>query len=86
MVEFDPEKAAINLDKHGIDFADVEPVFYDPKAITTDQVRKGEDRHLTTGRDALDRIITVAWLFRDGSHRIISARPASRKERAAYAA
>jgi uncharacterized DUF497 family protein len=28
--EFDPKKATANLRKHGVSFAEAEPVFYDP--------------------------------------------------------
>jgi uncharacterized DUF497 family protein len=32
--EFNPEKAKSNLKKHGISFAEVEPVFLDALALT----------------------------------------------------
>ena len=32
--EFDPKKAAANLRKHGVSFAEVEAVFYDDVALT----------------------------------------------------
>jgi len=32
--EFDPKKAIANLRKHGVSFAEVEPVFYDNFALT----------------------------------------------------
>lgn len=32
--EFDPKKAAANLRKHGVSFAEAEPVLYDPLALT----------------------------------------------------
>jgi uncharacterized DUF497 family protein len=31
--QFDPAKAASNLKKHRVSFADAEGVFYDPRAI-----------------------------------------------------
>ena len=40
-VIWDPAKARSNLNKHGVSFADVEPVFYDPFAIRfEDMVRR----------------------------------------------
>ena len=33
-VEWDPRKAAANLKKHGVDFADAATVLYDDRAIT----------------------------------------------------
>ncbi len=32
--DFDPKKAIANLHKHGVAFAEVEPVFYDDFALT----------------------------------------------------
>ena len=84
MMEFDPDKAAANLAKHGIAFADAEPVLFDPLAITSDRIEKGELRHITTGTDALGRVITVVWTQRGKHQRLISARAARRKERQVY--
>ena len=84
MIEFDPKKAASNLAKHGIDFADVQPVLYDPSAFTSERVVSGELRYITTGTDLLLRVITVVWTKRGDYQRLISARPARRKERQIY--
>ena len=87
--EFDPEKARINLEKHGIDFADVEPVFLDEQAFTNRSDRETalgtiEERYITTGRDACGRIITVAWTPRGLSVRLISARHSRDEEKKDY--
>lgn len=89
IIEFDPVKAALNLEKHGIAFADMEPVFHDEKAFESRSDRMTalvtmEERYITTGRDALDRIVTVAWTPRAGNHRLISVRPARTEEREDY--
>lgn len=61
-LEFDPKKAAANLRKHGVSFAESEPVFYDPRALTReDPDTTGELRYLTVGMDALGRILMVCW-------------------------
>ena len=86
MLEFDPEKAASNLLKHGISFADAEPVLYDPKGYATTKTASGEVRVIRTGTDALGRIITVVWTRRGANQRMISARPARKKEKAFYEA
>lgn len=90
MIEFDPAKAAANLEKHGIAFADAEPVLYDERAYTTTKVvtteHGPETRGITTGMDALGRIITVIWTMRGKNHRLISARAARREERKHYEA
>jgi uncharacterized protein len=67
-------------------------VFGDPEALDGQDLRhsEGESRSLRLGRAATGRLLVVADTVRrreDGeSIRIISARPASRKERAVYAA
>jgi hypothetical protein len=43
--QFDPKKAAFNLRKHGVSFADAEGVFIDPLAIQQpDPDAEGEER------------------------------------------
>lgn len=87
--EFDPGKARTNLQKHGIAFAELEPVFLDPCAFTNRSDRKTvsgemEERYVTTGVDALGRVVTVAWTPRSGKIRLISARCAREEEKAGY--
>lgn len=83
--EFDPKKAAANLRKHGVSFAEVEPVFYDPSALTREDTdAPGEQRLVTVGTDALGRVVTLCWTGRDSAIRLISARPASAYERRCY--
>lgn len=87
--EFDPDKARANLAKHGVDFLDVEPVFHDERGFTNRSDRETqrgtmEERYITTGMDALGRLVTVAWTPRDGRTRLISARHARDSERADY--
>jgi uncharacterized protein len=47
--QWDKNKAATNLDKHGIDFADAVAVFSDALAITTLDERFDEERFITIG-------------------------------------
>lgn len=84
--EWDAAKARANLNKHGIDFADVAPVFEDDRAITmTDHLTAvDEQRFLTVGRDARGRILVVAYTWRGSSIRIFSARRGTARERRAY--
>lgn len=78
MFEGDARKAAANRTKHGVSFEEAATVF-----------GERESRFLRLGRAATGRVLIVAYTVRgrdDGeSIRIISARRASRKERAAYA-
>jgi uncharacterized DUF497 family protein len=79
--EWDPNKAARNLKKHGIDFADAALVLYDELAVTLRDEGVDERRFVTLGLDALGRLLVVVYTWRDERIRIISARPATAKER-----
>ena len=83
--EFDSKKAIANLRKHGVDFAEVEPVFYDDFALTREDIEAvGEARFVTVGLDVLGRVVAVFWTQRGESIRLISARLASPTERKSY--
>jgi uncharacterized DUF497 family protein len=90
--EWDGRKAAVNRAKHGVSFEEAATVFGDPEALDGPDLRhsEAEARFLRLGRAATGRVLIVAYTVRrrgDGeSIRIIRARRASRKERAAYAA
>jgi hypothetical protein len=84
MVQWDPDKAAGNLEKHGIDFADAATALEDELALTMPDEDADEDRFVTLGTDALGRLLVVTYTWRDDEHRLISARPATRPERRAY--
>ncbi len=58
--EWDEQKAAANLKKHGVDFADAALVLYDDLALTTqDPGDYEEPRYATVGLDALGRVLVV---------------------------
>lgn len=60
--EFDPKKAAANLRKHGVSFAEAEPALHDPMALTREDADAvAERRFLTLGTGALGRILMVCW-------------------------
>lgn len=82
--EWDCQKAASNLKKHGIDFADATMVFYDELAITIQDAVMGEERFITLGMDALARVVVVVYTWRGDRIRIISARKATPRERHRY--
>jgi uncharacterized protein len=82
--EWDPRKAASNFRKHGIRFADAVSVLEDANAITIVDDSAGEERFVTIGADALDRILVVVYTFRGRRIRIISARRTTRQERDQY--
>jgi uncharacterized protein len=82
--QWDKNKAATNIGKHGIDFADVISVFSDDLAITLPDERFDEDRFITIGLDAFGRVIVVVYTWRGQDIRMISARLATRQERRQY--
>lgn len=82
--QWDSDKAATNLNKHGIDFADAVLVFSDDLAVTVSDERFNEERFITIGIDAFDRVLVVVYTWRDNEIRLISARRATRSERTQY--
>jgi uncharacterized protein len=82
--QWDKNKAASNLQKHGIEFADAVAVFSDDLAITIPDNRFDEDRFVTIGMDAFGRILVVVFTWRGEDIRLISARLAERRERKKY--
>lgn len=82
---WDSVKAKSNRLKHRVFFSDVEPVFYDPNAISfEDRESKGEARYIVIGLDSLARLVVVAYTYRDSVIRVISARKASKAEQKIY--
>ena len=84
--EWDSRKAAANLKKHGVDFADAATVLYDDSAITVRDDEAGEERYVTIGMDALGRVLVVVYTWRGSRPRFISARTATPQERQEYEA
>lgn len=84
--ERDPGKAASNLAKHGVAFADAATVFGDPLAITYHEGGHSdtEDRFLTIGSTASGRLVAVVHADRGERVRIISARSLTSRERKHY--
>ena len=84
-ITWDLVKAKSNRLKHRIFFSEVEPVFYDPDAISLeDRGSQGEARYVVIGMGSLERVIVAAYTYRGATIRLISARRASKAERKAY--
>lgn len=87
---WDSNKNQANRQKHGIDFEIAQLVFSDPLAITIEDPWPHEQRWKTIGAIKDTVIIVVhTWPNSDPepgheAGRIISARKATRRERAAY--
>jgi uncharacterized DUF497 family protein len=84
--EWDPEKAASNLAKHGVAFHEAATVFDDPMAVTyfDPDHSDDEERFLTFGHSNQGKLLVVSHTDRNDHTRIISARRATRKERKQY--
>jgi len=84
--EWDDDKAASNLSKHGISFLEAATVFRDKLGILKRDIAHStdEDRFLLIGISLERRIITVVHVERGERLRIISARPATPRERRNY--
>lgn len=82
--EWDIRKAASNLRKHGVDFADAAAAFSDESAVTIPDEYPEEERFVTMGMDALGRLLVVTYTWREDRIRIISARRATPRERKQY--
>ena len=84
-LEHDPVKAAANLKKHGVSFADAEGALFDPLALTIEDIGAlNEPRYVTIGLGSAGELLVVIYTFRDGEPRLISARRATRRERRTY--
>ena len=84
-IQFDPEKDAINLQKHGVSLLEGDGVLNDPLALTMeDEDSEGEARFVTQGMNTFGAIMVVVWTPRDEDTRLISVRRAEPKERRDY--
>jgi uncharacterized protein len=80
-LEWDERKRRSNLAKHGIDFAELEPLFLGPISNKADRRREyGEPRSIAVGRVS-GTIVSVVYTWRGNIRRIISARRTNRHER-----
>jgi uncharacterized DUF497 family protein len=83
--EWDPAKAAENLKKHEVDFADAAISLEDPNALTdTDPDASDEERYVCLGLDPEGRLLVTVYTYRGENVRVISSRPASSGERRRY--
>ena len=83
-VGWDPRKAAANLKKHGVDFADAATVLHDEQAITVRDDDAEEERYVTIGMSAIGEVLVVVYTWRGVEPRLISARKAMPQEREQY--
>ncbi len=86
--QWDKNKAAENLKKHGVSFQEAETVFFDEKAVEfyDDRHSEWEDRFLLLGLSANVRLLLICHCFKENDSvvRIISARKATAREAKFY--
>ena len=86
--DWDPNKAAVNLQKHGVSFEEAATVFDDIDALRIYEPdhSETEDRFILLGMSTHLRILVVCHCYRENDEtvRIISARKATAKESAEY--
>lgn len=81
--EWDDEKAAENVRKHGVAFEEAATVLADPNAVFVDD-GSGTGRIVAIGFSVKARMLVVVHLERGSRDRVISARPATPAERDLY--
>jgi uncharacterized protein len=81
--EWDSEKAAENLRKHGVSFDEAATAFFDPLSVTIPDPdhSAGEQRFITMGASSTGKLLVAAHTESGSTLRIISARPPSATER-----
>ena len=81
---WDPKKAALNQEKHGVSFEEAKSVFYDESAklIQDPDHSDDEDRFILLGFSSALRLLVVCHCYRENEStiRIISARKATKSE------
>jgi len=84
--EWDPDKAAVNLTKHGVNFEEASSVFADTLAVIFDDEAHStnEHREIIIGHSQRSRLLLVSFVERESGIRLISARVATRQEREDY--
>ena len=84
--EWDQRKAVRNLRKHGVSFDEAVTVFADPFELMVDDPDHsfGEERFVSVGRSALDRLLVVGYSERGSNVCLTFARRATMPERFDY--
>ena len=84
--EWDSRKAASNLAKHEVSFEEAATVFGDPlgRIVADPRHSSEEERFVLLGVSQEAHLLAVMFVDRSEAIRIISARPATRRERKDY--
>ncbi len=82
---WDPKKAQINVDSHGVTFEQAAETFFDPFLRIVDASPEEEVRDAAIGMDVRWNLLFVVHILIEDEHiRIISARKATRSEKVLY--
>ena len=86
LFDWDSNKSAINLKKHGVSFGEAATIFGDPLSVTFDDPDHSlsERRFVTMGLSTSGKVLVVSHTDRGRTIRLISARKATRRERGFY--
>ncbi|HEX9420692.1 MAG TPA: BrnT family toxin [Methylomirabilota bacterium] len=84
--EWDEAKRARNRQIHGVDFEEAATAFFDPLAVIhMDEVHsRQEHRFRLLSRSRKERLLVTIFADRGQRYRIISSRPATRRETRDY--
>ncbi len=84
--EWDPNKAALNEEKHGINFRESMTTFDDPRLVIFDDPDHSliEKRELLVGTSMKGKLLITSFTMRGEAVRIISSRRANKVERWKY--
>ncbi len=84
--EWEPEKASENEAKHGVSFEEALTCFSDAGSLTIYDLdhSASEDRYVLLGMSARGRLLVVVHTDRHDNIRLITARPANRRELEQY--
>lgn len=86
--EWDPHKADLNAKKHRVTFEEAQTAFFDEDGllIADPDHSEDEERFILLGATAAAKLVVICHCCRgeDDAIRLISARRATRKERATY--
>jgi len=86
LFEWDPQKAQINQEKHGVSFDEASTTFEDHLSLTIEDPlhSSDEERLVHIGLSYKNRILIVVHTERGDNIRIVSARKATKRERKHY--
>jgi len=86
-IEFDPNKDAENIARHGVSLTEGDGVLSDPLCLTVeDDSSESEQRWVSIGTNLFGTLYVVVWTKRDDNERLISVRRPEPRERKDYEA